>query len=391
MFKFSKTIRALVALLSAAAGAQADTFFVSSTLDFGPGTLRSAIDQANANPGPDVVQFHPLINGTTRLNSTIHINEAVSIIGNGPANTVITCQTGDSAFSILGAIEEFGLLDLSISNCAGGAMFVIADTRLNFHRCVFEANGGDGAVAGVFNTTAVIRLTGKVHACSFVGNSGIYSGLLRVVMPISSDRLDFVNCTMHGNSSTQGPALIYIQGSSGQATQGGCWFHNCTITGNTSGSLAGTGYGAIHIEALPQSSAGPIVIWASVFAENTAGPGAESPNFTGAGSSEGVTNGSPNVYENAGLGPIQSIDGLLVRVPQPGSVCIDAAASLAVVRVDALGNRRPMATFNTLGGADIGAVESAATDACPADFDGDGAVAVPDIFAFLTDWFAGCP
>ena len=28
---------------------------------------------------------------------------------------------------------------------------------------------------------------------------------------------------------------------------------------------------------------------------------------------------------------------------------------------------------------------------CPADFDGDGTVGVPDIFAFLAAWFAGCP
>ncbi len=29
--------------------------------------------------------------------------------------------------------------------------------------------------------------------------------------------------------------------------------------------------------------------------------------------------------------------------------------------------------------------------ACPSDFDGNGAVNIQDIFAFLTSWFAGCP
>lgn len=35
--------------------------------------------------------------------------------------------------------------------------------------------------------------------------------------------------------------------------------------------------------------------------------------------------------------------------------------------------------------------EAAACTACPADFNGDGAVTVPDIFSFLSEWFAGCP
>lgn len=49
---------------------------------------------------------------------------------------------------------------------------------------------------------------------------------------------------------------------------------------------------------------------------------------------------------------------------------------------------------NACGGT--GLLSSAATlsfvvDPCPADFDGNGEIAVPDVFAFLAAWFAGCP
>jgi hypothetical protein len=53
---------------SCAAPAGAATFTVSSPGDSGPGTLRDAIYQANANPGADVVSIPPMtIQLTTAL------------------------------------------------------------------------------------------------------------------------------------------------------------------------------------------------------------------------------------------------------------------------------------------------------------------------------------
>jgi hypothetical protein len=55
------------------------------------------------------------------------------------------------------------------------------------------------------------------------------------------------------------------------------------------------------------------------------------------------------------------------------------------------------ATCTALGGTFLGsnaACEPASCDGvevCAADFDNNGTVAVPDIFAFLSSWFAGCP
>ncbi len=48
---------ALAGMLGAAGVAQADTFTVTNTLDSGAGSLRAAIDAANANPGADVINF----------------------------------------------------------------------------------------------------------------------------------------------------------------------------------------------------------------------------------------------------------------------------------------------------------------------------------------------
>jgi hypothetical protein len=79
----------------------------------------------------------------------------------------------------------------------------------------------------------------------------------------------------------------------------------------------------------------------------------------------------------------------------PGSPCIDAATPDSLARTDQLGNLRPYLAAGAVpapgsDGADIGAIEFIPAP-CPADFDGSGVVAVPDIFAFLSAWFAGCP
>src|SRR6478609_7407154 len=47
----------ILAALAAGASVRAATFTVSSSADSGPGTLRQAILDANASPGPDLIAF----------------------------------------------------------------------------------------------------------------------------------------------------------------------------------------------------------------------------------------------------------------------------------------------------------------------------------------------
>jgi hypothetical protein len=52
--------------------------------------------------------------------------------------------------------------------------------------------------------------------------------------------------------------------------------------------------------------------------------------------------------------------------------------------------------FDCIVSSSCGSVQSnpaglAVTPSCPADFNGSGTLNVPDIFAFLSAWFAGCP
>jgi hypothetical protein len=81
--------RLLVAVFAFGVGAaHAATFTVTSTADAGLGTLRDAVDLANAAPGPDTINF--AVTGTITLTTgAIRILDALTIQGPGAANLTI--------------------------------------------------------------------------------------------------------------------------------------------------------------------------------------------------------------------------------------------------------------------------------------------------------------
>jgi hypothetical protein len=95
-------------------------YHVSSLLDDGSaGTLREAITQTNANPGPDTIDFQ--VAGTIALCSgELGIHDAVTITGPGAANLTINAQ---------GAIRISGVMQFpdsvqrikAVSTCGPGA------------------------------------------------------------------------------------------------------------------------------------------------------------------------------------------------------------------------------------------------------------------------------
>jgi len=76
------TLCFLVASILATTSSFAATFVVTSTADSGPGTLRDAIAQANATPGPDVITFNiALVPTAINLTSSLTITSSVLIDG----------------------------------------------------------------------------------------------------------------------------------------------------------------------------------------------------------------------------------------------------------------------------------------------------------------------
>jgi hypothetical protein len=371
-----------------AAGARADTFTVTSLADDGNGTLRDAVAQAWSTPGADTIVFHPSLSGTIHLVSEIQVHGSLTIIGN--ASRVISIDGTDSgtAFRLALPTTEFGMIDLEVRNSASAIFIPDSGMTLNLQRCVFRDNGADAIEAGVLNAHYAGRsLTGTIQSCSFIHNRGNYAGVTINTPSPDGRPLNFINCTFVDNHSMHGAAVVLITSNSEEG-QGMTNFLSCTITNNSSGEA---NWPAATIQV--NGTIPALRVRNCIMTENVAADPAVDPNISG-------DNGEATLIEgayldgDAALGPLTVKNNLYVRVPLPGSGCIDAAYPDPDVRADQLGQVRPFVAPAATpppwsDGSDVGAVEYVPAS-CRADFNGDGVANSQDFFDFLTAFFTGC-
>jgi hypothetical protein len=132
------------ALLATPAGAAA--YSVTNTDDSGAGSLRSAITNANSNPGIDTITFSGVTSGTITLESDLPaITEGVVI--SGPGSGAITISGNDSfhAFTVdtsgSGAVTISGLtITQSVTNTGTGGAIDSYNTDLTLDDMVLVDN-----------------------------------------------------------------------------------------------------------------------------------------------------------------------------------------------------------------------------------------------------------
>ena len=195
------------------AAAQATDFPVTNLLDgtgpTPPGSLRDAIEQANANPGPDRVIFQSDLTGQIDLTvNQLTINEAVQVIGPG-ANKVTVC--GCPGYRIFyvdtapgDAVGISGLRMIQGSPGGGpspyggavlsyGADLTIADSTLS----------GNGAFAG---GAVYADGVGFTLRSSTVSNNFAYYG--NGVVATGATALTIQNSTITGNQGFVGFPVV---------------------------------------------------------------------------------------------------------------------------------------------------------------------------------------
>lgn len=197
------------------------TLLVTNTNDSGPGSLRDAIQTANANMEPDVIQF--AVTGTITLNTALPlITEDLTIEGPGTGLLEISGNNSVRVFDI-GAGVTVQIQDLTVAN--GSA-----------------ANGG-----GFFNRGNLTLIRTRV-----AGNTG---GLAAgAVWSDSGSVLSIQYSTFEGNHSPDVAGAIYSDNST-------LIVNASRFVGNTAASFAG----AILLDG------GMLTITASTFLENSAG------------------------------------------------------------------------------------------------------------------------
>ena len=185
----------LLVLLLGVSELLAATYTVTQTGSLGAGSLRQAVLDAEANPGPDIIEFAPALAGQTVLLG--HVGDS----GNG--------------FSALGINTE-----IEIRNTTGSNITIARDSASNYAMRIFNVRAG--------GNLKLVNVTIDNGSLTVIGGANI----------ASAGTFTARGCTIKGgyvsyntNPLTSGGGLL--------VTAGTATLINCTVTANYSGGQAG--------------------------------------------------------------------------------------------------------------------------------------------------------
>jgi hypothetical protein len=278
------------------------TFAVTNLLDSGQGSLRAAIDAANAAPGADDIGFAGGLKGTIGLAGQLNITDDLTINGRGEEKLVVSGNHATRVFSVSGTATHLTLRHLTIADglaslpagTALGGGLVNDGANVTLDHVTFAGNRAIGHIAA---GGAVANVGGHfdAHHTDFVGNGvqcddgrDCFGG---AVFNDQGALVDIDHATFADNTSlgggANGGALGIVDGSQVN-------LDHCAFAGNQAQGAPDqyAGGGAIVVQAtgLAGSSSGPIVnISHSSFSANRAsiraagaGPDARGQSFGGA-------------------------------------------------------------------------------------------------------------
>jgi hypothetical protein len=225
------TFTLLLTLVSASTAWSA-IFTVTNTNDSGPGSLRAAIVQANANAGADEIAFADGVGGTITLASALPtITDGAGLLIDGGGDVTVSGNRELRVFTVdPGAAFSLSNLIVSDGHDAdyGGGIF--NKGTLTVTDSTFSDNHAADTGAGIANFGTL-----TVSGSTFSGNSGDFDG---GGIYNEGERLKVTNSTFFGNNGGLGGGGILNYGGPAEVV-------NSTISNNTSFEGAGGIYGGM--------------------------------------------------------------------------------------------------------------------------------------------------
>ncbi len=225
--------------------------------DGGPGSLRQAILDADANPGTNIITFAPGLTGTIALASGLpNLQGTIDVQGPGAASIQVSAPTGpnagpvfpvavDAAVSISGLTITGGSAGINIdhgivtvtgctiANSATG-IWDFSDTNLTVSNCTIADNSANGIYISwsAIGTSGVLAITSSLIANN--GDSGIVSaGTLMLTDSTVSGNTAPGSYSSSQNIVTGGITTYPIGGHGGGILNAGtAVLINSTVTGN---------------------------------------------------------------------------------------------------------------------------------------------------------------
>lgn len=264
------TALALGLVLTIVSAAQAATFTVTNTDDSGPGSLRQAVEDANAAPGADVINFQiaTLPDAVVLFSGELLVTDSVDIQGPGAADLGVIGNTSSRIFHlengqavidvtisglslITGSADQgAGILDVAenlvldsvvfTNNSAtsnGGALWASGSTNLTIRSCRFSNNTADldGGAIYVENLGGPLLIEDTTIASNLAGRNG--GGALFFT---ASGAITFDRSTVSGNIATGAGGGLYVDGAFDRGTASSPFvFRSSTLSGNNATDGAG--------------------------------------------------------------------------------------------------------------------------------------------------------
>ncbi|MBV5309383.1 choice-of-anchor Q domain-containing protein [Chromatium okenii] len=200
----------LTSLFSISAGAA--TFTVTNLSDRGPGSLRQAVIDANAQAGADTIKFASGVTGSLPIVNTIKITDDLELVGPG-ADQITVSGIGATLFQT----NATATVTISKLKLTDGWNSIENQGKLTVSDCTISGNDS----SGIYNNKGSISLTvnnSTISGNSAVNGSGIYN---------SSSSMSINDSTISGNTSSENGGGIYN-------ASGSVIINNSTISGNTS-------------------------------------------------------------------------------------------------------------------------------------------------------------
>jgi hypothetical protein len=212
------------------------TLVVTNTSDSGAGSLRQAITDANAAPGPNTINFNIPGNApyTIALGSELPIiTDALTITGPGPR---ILSITGSNARRVLNAVAPLTISGIRLANGftdrGAGIAFNSTSGPLNVSDCHFDqhlATADGGAIAMIAGSASIQR-------CTFTTDQAAGSGgVIWYGQGGGSPTMTITNCTFVNNFASSNGGAIRQFNTTAYASA----ITNCTFVVNNAGSLGG--------------------------------------------------------------------------------------------------------------------------------------------------------
>jgi hypothetical protein len=196
-------------LAAPAAAAQADDFRVTNLNDAGSGSLRDAIEDANADSASDRILFKSKLSGTIELDSTLTVSEPARITGPGARRLTVDGNGGPLLQVVAGSGEDVGISGLRLDNGAslGGAAIATGAADLNLSEmAITNSYAGNGG--GIFSSQADVTIENSTIS----GNraNGVGGGIF-----IRDGDLTILNSTISGNTAGATGGGVYFYDSGG--------------------------------------------------------------------------------------------------------------------------------------------------------------------------------